>query len=133
MDKSKRTNCYDVQDDEIIARLKPLFMVICVVMIVAGAGLLFYFAVIVYQLLSDPSQSAFLNYILSQLPAPASPTFTINGVVDGKQFQMTFPTDVLVYSRYVFAFVIWGILGGLAGTLLRGGISIYRGLTRTTK
>ena len=77
-----------------------------------------------------PEHSNFLNYLLSQLPAPTESVYQIRGTMDGKSFVVEVPTGLFAYGRYVLAFLIYAMVGGLVTNLIGGGMNIFKVLTR---
>jgi len=119
--------------NQTIARVAPFMLLLSLILVVGGAALMMYFGYMIYELLMTPEKSHFLNYILQQLPAPNDPTYKINGVFDGKQFEMALPSNLLMYGRYVLAFIIWAMIGGLVTNLIGGGMNIFKALTNLSK
>lgn len=116
-----------------LSRFSSLLLAISIALIVGGAGLMFYFGYVVYILLSSPEQSHFMTYLLQQLPAPAEPFYTLSGSSDGKSIEINIPTPVLLYGRYILAFMIWSVVGGIVVQLMSAGLSIFKVLTQVTK
>lgn len=85
-----------------------------------------YFGNSIYQIFAQPDQSVFLNLILDHLPAPMTETYKLSMVIDGKDTVMDIPSSFLQYGRYLLAFIIWGMLGGLITYLFSCGLAILR-------
>lgn len=116
--------------NQMIARIAPLMLLLSLVMVVCGAALMLYFGYGIYQLLMTPEQSVFLKYVLSQIPTPIEQIYQIRGTMDGKDFVVEIPTGIFAYGRYVLAFLIYAMVGGLVTNLIGGGMNIFKVLTR---
>lgn len=111
---------------QMIGRFAPFMMILSLVMVTGGAALMLYFGYAVYELLANPEQSVFMNYILSNMPYPYSDIYTINGTYDGREFTIALPTGAFFYARYGLAFVLWLIVGSIVSQLISAGMKIFK-------
>jgi hypothetical protein len=116
-----------------IARVAPILLFLSLALVISGTVILLFFGYTIYELLVTPEKSVFLNYILSQLPAPSDPTYSIKGIIDNKNFEFSMPSNILAYGRYILAFMIWAMIGGLVTSLISGGMNIFKVLTNLSK
>jgi hypothetical protein len=119
--------------DQSISRVAPVLLFLSLTLVISGAGLLLFFGYAIYELLVSPEKSIFLNYVLSQLPAPSDPTYSVKGMIDNKNFEFSMPSNILAYGRYILAFMIWSMIGGLVSSLISGGMNIFKVLTKLSK
>lgn len=112
-----------------LSRIAPIMIFLSLVLVVGGVTILLYFGYTIYELLVEPEKSVFLNYIITQMPVPNQDVFTFKGMFDNRNFELSMPTSLIIYGRYVLAFMIWAMVGGLVTSLLSGGINIFKVLT----
>ncbi len=110
----------------ILAKFLPILLIMAILLISSGFVLMIYFANSIYQIFAQPDQSLFLNLILDHLPGPIDETYRLSLVIDGKDTVMDIPSSFLQYGRYLLAFMIWGMLGGLITYLFSCGLNVLR-------
>lgn len=112
-----------------LSRFAPILIFISITLIISGALVLLYFGYTVYHLIQSPDKSELLNYILPHLPEPPSGEVNFKIVDKGQTSELIIPSFIFGYVRFIFAFMIWAILGGLAGVLIKSGVNILQALS----
>ncbi len=106
-----------------------IFRILSITLIVCGAILMLIFGHAVYEIITNPSESVLLNYLLAQLPQPKPEGYELKAMSEGRVlFETTVPPDLFSYGRFIFAFLIWAMVGGIVTNLISAGVHILKGL-----
>lgn len=113
------------QADSVIKPFIPILLVMAIVLVTTGCSVMLYFGYSVYLLMVEPDKSAFLKFVLSNLPALQGDHYVFKEVSNGQVREILVPAAFLTYGRFVLAFLIWGMLGGIVSATITAGTSIF--------